>query len=80
MVGLLATLLIAALVVIFIQGGKLRQEKKLNGLLAERNMELALNYNMFAQKPVMTLLSDEQFTSLARVVTSTVIAIQKQPN
>lgn len=61
--------------------------RELNRTLEERNESLdrqnqlmERQYNLFAIKPVITYLHEEQFASLIRVVTHTIIAIAKQPN
>lgn len=58
---------------------KLRLEER-NESLDRQNQLMERQYNLFATKPVITYLNEEQFSSLARVLASTIIAITKQTN
>lgn len=61
--------------------------QELNRTLEERNESLdrqnqlmERQYNMFATKPVITYLSEEQLSNLTRLVTATIVTIAKQTN
>lgn len=51
-----------------------------NESLDRQNQLMERQYNLFATKPVITYLNEEQFSALTRVLASTIIAITKQTN
>jgi hypothetical protein len=57
----------------------LRLEER-NESLDRQNQLMERQYNLFATKPVVTYLTEEQFSGLSRVLASTIIAITKQAN
>lgn len=86
LVGIIAVTLVAS-ARIEKQGKENTSLREQNRTLEERNESLdrqnqlmERQYNLFATKPVMTLLSEDQFSQLARVVSSTILALTKQTN